>query len=265
MGMGIKVLYVDDEPNLLEIARLFLERTGDFQVSTATSAKDALDSSSIRSYDLIVSDYQMPGMDGIAFLKEVRKRYGDIPFILFTGRGREEVVIEAINNGVDYYLQKGGNPETQFAELAHNIHKAVARKKAEDATLAISTELQMIFRNMINAFVVFESVFDVTGKYVSFRFGYFNDAYARIAKLNYAEVRGKEVFEIWPATEAGWVEVYGRVATTGIPETFDMYHGPTQGWYHCNAYRPTESPDKICVIFEKITGRKTGGGATERE
>ena len=131
MEEEIKVLYVDDEPGLLEIARLFLEQAGNFQVSTSTSAQDALDSPQIRSHDLIISDYQMPGMDGIAFLKEVRHRYGDIPFILFTGRGREEIVIEAINNGADFYLQKGGDPTAQFAELAHKIRQAVAWKRAE--------------------------------------------------------------------------------------------------------------------------------------
>ena len=131
MEEGIKVLYVDDEPDLLEITRLFLENAGDFQVTTSISAKIALDSSSIQSFDLIISDYQMPGMDGITFLKEVRNRYGDIPFILFTGRGREEIVIEAINNGADFYLQKGGSPKAQFAELAHKIRQAVGRKRTE--------------------------------------------------------------------------------------------------------------------------------------
>jgi PAS domain S-box-containing protein len=127
----ISVLYVDDEESLLEIARLFLEETGEFRIGTAISAKDALKDDSIRSYDAIVSDYQMPGMDGIAFLKLVRERFGDIPFILFTGRGREEVVIDAINNGADFYIQKGGDPEAQFAELAHKIRQSVRRKQAE--------------------------------------------------------------------------------------------------------------------------------------
>ena len=58
----------------------------------------------------------------------------DIPFILFTGRGREEVVIEAINNGVDFYLQKGGDPKAQFAELGHKIKKAVNKPVCNQCT-----------------------------------------------------------------------------------------------------------------------------------
>ncbi len=127
----ISILYVDDEPDLLEIARLFLEETAGIHVATFTSAQDALAAPEFASYDAIVSDYQMPGMDGIAFLKVVRERYSSIPFILFTGRGREEIVIDAINNGADFYLQKGGEVRAQFAELAHKIRQAVSRRQAE--------------------------------------------------------------------------------------------------------------------------------------
>jgi len=127
----IRVLYVDDEPGLLQIARVFLERSSDLVVSVATSPEDALSGDDIRTMDVVVSDYQMPLMDGITFLKTVRQRYGSVPFILFTGRGREEVVIDAINHGVDFYVQKGGRPEVQFAELAHKIRQAVSRRETE--------------------------------------------------------------------------------------------------------------------------------------
>ena len=126
-----RILYIDDEPGLLEIAKLFLEGMDDFSVDVVTSGDDALRSISSQSYSAIISDYQMPGMDGIALLKAVRNRDSSLPFILFTGRGREEVVIEAINNGVDFYLQKGGDPKAQFAELAHKIRQAIARRQAE--------------------------------------------------------------------------------------------------------------------------------------
>ena len=147
----ITVLYVDDERSLLEIAQIFLEESGEFTVRTSTSAQEALDSPSILSCDVIVSDYQMPGMDGIAFLKAVRERFGDIPFILFTGRGREEVVIEAINNGADFYLQKGGDPTAQFAELDHDIRVAVERRKAVNALMESEQRLADIINFLPDA------------------------------------------------------------------------------------------------------------------
>jgi PAS domain S-box-containing protein len=127
------VLYVDDEPDLLELGKLFLEQFQGFSVDVHTSAQEALAMPEFRSYDAIVSDYQMPEMNGIEFLRTVRERFGDIPFILFTGRGREVVVIDAINSGADFYLQKGGDPQAQFAELAHKIKIAVERRQAMDA------------------------------------------------------------------------------------------------------------------------------------
>ncbi len=130
------------------------------------------------------------------------------------------------------------------------------RKRAEEALQKNIKEMREILEHMINAFVVWESIFDENGKFVSFRFGYFNDAYARIAKLRLEDVRGKDVFEVWPETEQSWVEVYGKVAITGTARTFEMYHEPTKKIYHCNAYRPWDSPDRICVIFEDITERK---------
>ena len=153
----IRVLYVDDDPDLLDIGKLFLEGETGFFVDCALSGKEALDRIAAGHYDAVVSDYQMPKMDGITLLKTVRAGFRMLPFILFTGRGREEVVIDALNNGADFYLQKGGDPKSQFAELSHKIRQAVQQRRADkiihdherreadilnflpDATLAIDT------------------------------------------------------------------------------------------------------------------------------
>ena len=133
----ISILYVDDEPELLGLCKIFLEQAGEFLVTPVASVQESLDLLSTTSYDAIISDYQMPDIDGLEFLKRVRSHDDDIPFILFTGRGREEVVIEAINNKVDFYLQKGGDPKAQFAELGHKVKKAV---KSRDAINALRAE-----------------------------------------------------------------------------------------------------------------------------
>ena len=133
MVSAIRVLYVDDEPDLLELGKVFLERSVDFNVTTATSAPEASRLLELERFDAIISDYQMPEMNGIQFLVEVRTRFGLIPFILFTGRGREDVVIQAINRGADFYLEKGGKPKAEFAELSSKIRQAASTKRADDA------------------------------------------------------------------------------------------------------------------------------------
>jgi len=139
-----RILYVDDEPGLLEIGKIFLEQHGEFIVDTITSAPAALDLLDTGDYDAIISDYQMPEMDGIDFLKTIRASGKPIPFILFTGRGREEVVIRALNEGADFYLQKGGEPKSQFTELSNKIHYAVIRRRAEESLKQNEAQLRQI-------------------------------------------------------------------------------------------------------------------------
>lgn len=142
----IPVLYVDDEPELLELGRLFLERESPLRVTTTGSGPSALELLADTRFDAIIADYQMPEMNGITLLKEIRKSSG-IPFILFTGKGREEVVIEAINSGADFYLQKGGDPEAQFAELIHKVLQAVSRHK----TLQALHDSEALYRTVFEA------------------------------------------------------------------------------------------------------------------
>ena len=126
-----RVVYVDDEVGLLEITKDFLEVDGEVQVDLVSCPTEALTKIDQGSYDVIISDYQMPSMNGIELLKALRIRGDRTPFILFTGRGREEVAMEALNNGANLYLQKGGDPKVQFGELRNAIIQLAQRKKAE--------------------------------------------------------------------------------------------------------------------------------------
>jgi len=167
----ISLLYVDDEPALLEIARLFLERTGDYSVSTCDNAHEALRIIPQESFDAIISDYQMPGCDGISFLKYLRKIGNTTPFIIFTGRGREDVVIQALNEGADFYLQKGGDPQSQFAELSNKIRYAVTRKAAEEAL----RESEDRYKNVVETQTEFICRFLPNGTHI-----FVNEAYCRL-------------------------------------------------------------------------------------
>ena len=128
---AITVLHVDDDVEFVDLAAERLEQESEqLTVETATSASEGLDRLTANKFDCVVSDYRMHGQTGIEFLREIRNRQPDLPFILLTGEGSEEVASDAISAGATDYLQKqlGGD---QYTGLANRIKNAVEKRRAQ--------------------------------------------------------------------------------------------------------------------------------------
>jgi PAS domain S-box-containing protein len=208
----IRVLHVDDEPDFAALAAALMERENErFAVETATSASEGLDRLEAREFDCVVSDYDMPVTDGIAFLEAVRASYPDLPFILFTGKGSEEVASEAISAGVTDYLQKEGGTD-QYAILANRVGNYVERTRAtrerQRQLDAIETAQEGI------------SILDEDGAFV-----YVNEAYADLYGYAPAEMVG----EHWELLyrEEDVAEIHDEVLPTVEEE--GSWHGETVG------------------------------------
>ena len=131
MHESIRVLHVDDDPDYAEMTATFLEQQdAPLDVLTATSTSEALDRLDDDSIDCVISDYDMPHMDGLDFLETVRSSHPDLPFILFTGKGSEEIASEAISAGVTDYLQKEAGAD-HYVVLANRVIDAVERVRSE--------------------------------------------------------------------------------------------------------------------------------------
>jgi CheY-like chemotaxis protein len=126
------ILFVDDNEEILTLGKLFLERSGTMTVDIIPSATTAIGKLSRRKYDAIVSDYHMPGMDGIELLHHVRDEFGDIQFILFTGDDSQEIFTEALESGVDYCMVKSFEPKHQFITLGFMLRNVIERKRTRD-------------------------------------------------------------------------------------------------------------------------------------
>jgi DNA-binding NtrC family response regulator len=125
-------LHVDDDRPILEISKQILIDIDSFEIDNACCVDEAFKKLSTGQYDVVVSDHEMPQKNGLDFLKELREKNNHIPFILFTGKGREEVAIKALNLGADGYHNKQGSPETVYGELAHSIKLIVERHKTKE-------------------------------------------------------------------------------------------------------------------------------------
>lgn len=133
MANIISVLTVDDDRATVDLTATYLERNDGFSVTTATGPDEALDRIRDRPPDCVVSDYEMPGMNGLELFDVVHEEFPTLPFILYTGKGSEAVAGRAVSAGVTDYLQKQSGAE-QYDLLANRIRNAVqARRETERA------------------------------------------------------------------------------------------------------------------------------------
>jgi len=136
------------------------------------------------------------------------------------------------------------------------VRDATYRKNIEKQIQECKKELQWLLKSIVSAFGMFESVFDKAGRFVSGRFIYINDIFEQITGVKSYEVQGHTIHEIWPGIEVGWIRNFGKVAVTGKSKSFNKYHSPTNKTYFCNVYRPWNSPERFCVVFQDISERE---------
>ena len=146
---------MDDDPSILEISKLMLmDLESNIDVDNACCVDEAFKKLSTGKYDVVISDYEMPQKNGLEFLKELREQQNDVAFIIFTGRGREDVAVNALNLGADLYLNKNGSPEAVYAELAHAIKNIVERKKSKQLLRMSESKYRLLVEKSLQGIMI---------------------------------------------------------------------------------------------------------------
>lgn len=252
----ILVLYIDDDPSLLELVKEWLEMDDEFIIETAESGAVGLERLRSSSFDAVICDYQMPGMDGIEVLSSIRRMWAALPFILFTGKGREEVVIEALNQGADGYLQKGGDPRAQFTELRHKLLQAVNIHRSKVLERESEERFESLFNYMSSGSAIYEVRNDGAsgGDYIVRDF---NRKALEIEGKTRSEVVGRSLRDLRPnIDEYGLIQVFQNVWRTGEPAYYpakiyvdEKYYN----WYDNTVFRLPSG--EIVAIYNDVTDR----------
>ena len=150
----IRILCVDDERCSIELTKEILSIDHCFEIDGASSVEEALTKMKNNVYDAIVSDYEMPQKNGLDFLKELREQKIEIPFILFTGKNREGIAVNALNLGADSYINKQGSPEAVYCELSHAITKIVERKKSTLLLAKSESKYRTLVENSLQGMMI---------------------------------------------------------------------------------------------------------------
>lgn len=152
----IKIALVDDEKDFLRISEAYLKKQNEnyhiLSFQSPISFLNYLQEKKKDQIDVIISDYDMPEMNGLELLKETRM-ITNAPFIMVTGKGRDEIVIDALNNGITYYLEKSIDPISLYAELHHYILTAYEKRLIEKELIE-TKELNMSLVNMSRAGII---------------------------------------------------------------------------------------------------------------
>ena len=121
----MKILVVDDEEGARELFNTILTDEG-YEVTLANDGQDALSCMRGNTYDLVVTDIKMPGMDGLQLLQEIRKAGSQADVIMVTAYGEVESYLKAMSLGAAEYINK----PIRIKELKRIVHKVLAERKA---------------------------------------------------------------------------------------------------------------------------------------
>jgi PAS domain S-box-containing protein len=203
------ILVVDDDTAVLDSFKAILEKEPGFVVDIIATSSEALDLLDKQYYDVIVSDYSMPDIDGITLLREARARGCRSLFVIATGKRLAHIAMDALNNGADFFIQKGPNTAKDLENLIGFIRSHAPEKTTGNEV----AEWERFYHSVV------ESTPDLLCRMLADgTLIYSNETCQQFFKKSYEDMTRQNFFSLIPAEEKGAVLAQLRNLTTAKPD-----------------------------------------------
>ena len=252
------ILLVEDEALIAIMEKKLLEKKG-YTVHTISTGEKAVETiiENILPVDLILMDIDLgSGIDGTVAAAQILD-HKDIP-VVFLSSHTEPEVVEKTEKITSYgYVVKNSGIIVLDASIKMAFRlfdfKMAYKQKEEELTKS-EYQYRMLFENMNVSFAVHEAIYDEKGNPVDFRYLDMNPMFLKNLGRDASTIRGRTAKELFPNTEQYWIDIFGKVAKTGEPVSFQNYSGELNQWFNTYIFSPQKN--RFASFFIDITEQK---------
>src|SRR5262245_16077644 len=253
-----RILYVDDYPFDRELVRDVLEKENEgFHVTEAASRSEFEVRLAEGNYDLVLTDFNILGFEGLQVMSVVHAKNPSIPVVIVTGTGSEEVAVEAMKRGAADYVIK--TPQ-HIQRLPRTIRAAIEKKRlqdereqAEKALRESEEKYSSLYASMSEGVALHEIVRDEAGLPSDYRILDFNPAFGSIFGLEKSQVLGRKASEVFGTEALSHLDTYTKVVTSGQPASFQATFESMEKSFQVSAFSPADG--RFATLFEDISER----------
>ncbi|MEI7830372.1 MAG: ATP-binding protein [Prolixibacteraceae bacterium] len=252
MNKELRILVVDDNPEMLDITMMVL-KSESYRLFSAACGAECLDILNKEKPDIILLDVMLPDANGKELAKIIKSNpdFSSVYIILLSTQSSDpDIIAEGLEDGADGFIYKPFNSRELLARVASACRIVIAERESKSAL----AEWRSLFLAMQEGVYLHELIYDDQGRPKDYRILEANPASEKHLNIKTKDAIGKLSGELFGIEEVPFLDIYSKVAETGKALSFEQYFPPMEKYFNISVYSPGKG--RFATAFTDITERK---------